>query len=224
MSDGGLFKDPEKKIDVTKRPAGGMPPPTPPAPGYGTGPVPPGAQVPHGGAPPVFGTPATGPAPIGGGLPGQYQLAPWGLRAVATIIDNVILIALFLVLAIPLTAAGVTIDSDAGLAALVLGVLAFTMIYVLAALLYAPLLMSRWNGQTVGRRAMGITVIRPSGKPMDFGWSLLREVAVKSVLIMGIGGSFTFGIAYLVDVLWPLWDDENRALHDLIVDTRVVRV
>ena len=26
-----------------------------------------------------------------------------------------------------------------------------------------------------------------------------------------------------LDVLWPLWDDENRALHDFIVDTRVVR-
>jgi len=24
-------------------------------------------------------------------------------------------------------------------------------------------------------------------------------------------------------VLWPLWDEENRALHDLIVDTRVVK-
>ncbi len=23
--------------------------------------------------------------------------------------------------------------------------------------------------------------------------------------------------------LWPLFDDENRALHDFIVDTRVVR-
>jgi uncharacterized RDD family membrane protein YckC len=27
----------------------------------------------------------------------------------------------------------------------------------------------------------------------------------------------------LMDVLWPLWDEENRALHDFFVDTRVVR-
>jgi hypothetical protein len=24
-------------------------------------------------------------------------------------------------------------------------------------------------------------------------------------------------------VLWPLWDDENRALHDFVVDTRTVK-
>ena len=24
-------------------------------------------------------------------------------------------------------------------------------------------------------------------------------------------------------MLWPLWDDENRALHDFVVDTRVVK-
>ena len=33
----------------------------------------------------------------------------------------------------------------------------------------------------------------------------------------------TAGLATLADVLWPLWDEENRALHDLIVDTRVIR-
>ena len=35
--------------------------------------------------------------------------------------------------------------------------------------------------------------------------------------------SLTAGLASLADVLWPLWDEENRALHDLIVDTRVVK-
>ena len=38
------------------------------------------------------------------------------------------------------------------------------------------------------------------------------------------GGSLTFGIAPLVDYLWPLWDEENRALHDYLVDTRTVLV
>ena len=27
----------------------------------------------------------------------------------------------------------------------------------------------------------------------------------------------------LADVLWPLWDDENRALHDFVVNSRVVQ-
>ncbi len=33
----------------------------------------------------------------------------------------------------------------------------------------------------------------------------------------------TFGILTLVDYLWPLWDDQNRAIHDMIAETRVVR-
>ena len=47
------------------------------------------------------------------------------------------------------------------------------------------------------------------------------EVVVKT-LLFGIASVITGGLATLADVLWPLWDEENRALHDLIVDTRVV--
>jgi uncharacterized RDD family membrane protein YckC len=64
-------------------------------------------------------------------------------------------------------------------------------------------------------------VVRAGGGPMTFGFAMLREVAVKA-LLFGIVSSMTFGLATLLDVLWPLWDEENRALHDLIVDTRVV--
>jgi uncharacterized RDD family membrane protein YckC len=65
-------------------------------------------------------------------------------------------------------------------------------------------------------------VVRANGERMTFGWAMLREVAVKS-LLFGIAGSVTFGLASLADYLWPLWDDENRALHDFIVNTRVVK-
>ena len=83
-------------------------------------------------------------------------------------------------------------------------------------------MMARTNGKTLGRMALGIRVVRANGKPMTFGFAMLREVAVKA-LLFGILASITAGLASLADVLWPLWDDENRALHDFIVDTRVVR-
>jgi uncharacterized RDD family membrane protein YckC len=47
-------------------------------------------------------------------------------------------------------------------------------------------------------------------------------VVVKALLV-GFISSFTFGLAWLLDILWPLWDEENRALHDFVVNTRVVR-
>ncbi|CAA9498927.1 MAG: hypothetical protein AVDCRST_MAG30-1793, partial [uncultured Solirubrobacteraceae bacterium] len=96
------------------------------------------------------------------------------------------------------------------------------LIASVVALLYAPVMMSRTNGQTVGRMATGIRVVRTSGEPMTFGWAMLREVAVTWILIYTIGGSLTFGLAPLLDILWPLWDEENRALHDFPVETRTV--
>jgi hypothetical protein len=37
-----------------------------------------------------------------------------------------------------------------------------------------------------------------------------------------VANSVTFGLASLLDVLWPLWDEENRALHDYVSQTRTV--
>ena len=90
------------------------------------------------------------------------------------------------------------------------------------AFLYAPILMSRTNGQTFGRMALGIRVIRADGGPMTFWFAMLREVLVKTLLV-GVVSSATFGLASVLDALWPLWDEENRALHDLVVNTRVIR-
>ena len=111
---------------------------------------------------------------------------------------------------------------DAGVVSVVVGLMLGFLAVAIVALLYAPLMMARTNGKTLGRMAMGIRVVRASGEAMTFSWALLREVVVKA-LLFGFLGSLTFGIASLLDVLWPLWDDENRALHDFVVNTRVVR-
>ena len=111
---------------------------------------------------------------------------------------------------------------DTGVVSVIVGLMLGFLAVAIVALLYAPLMMARTNGKTLGRMAMGIRVVRANGQPMTFAWAMLREVAVKA-LLFGIAGSITFGLANLADVLWPLWDDENRALHDFIVDTRTVR-
>jgi uncharacterized RDD family membrane protein YckC len=148
------------------------------------------------------------------------QLASWGSRAGATLLD-------WLILLIPVTLLIVLIvvvflSSDVG--GIVTAIVS-SLLYLVAVLFYAPLLMGRegaHNGQTWGKQIVGIRVVRDSGQPVDVGFGFLREFVVKGLLFWFVGGFF-FSIPTLVDYLWPLWDDQNRALHDMVVTTHVVR-
>jgi uncharacterized RDD family membrane protein YckC len=183
----------------------------PERPGYTTTP-PPGA-----GGPPIA-------AQAPGAVAGRYRLAGWWSRAGALIIDGLIVgiggVLLAIAIMAPFSALWFA-DEEVGVVSFVIGVMLAVICVSIIALLYAPAMMARTNGKTWGRMAVGIRVVRANGQPMTFGFAMLREVAVKA-LLFGIAGSITFGLAQLVDYLWPLWDEENRALHDMIVDTRVI--
>lgn len=173
-------------------------------PGYG-GPVPPGGW--H--------------QPIGRQMGWQgAPLAGWWSRAGAQILDWLILTVpvIAIVVLIVVVAAG----SDVG--AVVTGIIA-SLAYVVAAIFYAPLLMKRpgpRNGQTWGKQALGIRVVRDTGEDVDLGYGFLREVVVKYLLFNVVGGFFA-SIPTILDYLWPLWDAENRALHDMVVKSHVVK-
>ena len=188
------------------------------APGY-SGPVPPGG----------WGQPVARPS----ALPAGVQLASWGSRVGATLLDALVLTVAMLVLIAPgvlvlsltdITALGVVLTIVGAVAALVV------------ALLYAAYFMKRpgtQNGQTLGKQWVGIRVVFVDGKQFGWGQGLLREIVIKQILVgvasslaslvtfflLGLGGF----VPYLLDYLWPLWDDENRAIHDMIVNTRVIR-
>jgi uncharacterized RDD family membrane protein YckC len=165
-------------------------------------------------------------APYGHPAGGTWQLAGWWSRVGAQIIDVIVISVMASVILIVLGAVGATgfaFDDTAGTFGLILAFLVGGLAAVVAALLYAPLMMAKTNGKTLGRMATGIRVVRANGKPVDFGYATLREVVVKWLLFNVVGGSLTFGLAWFIDVLWPLWDEENRALHDMIVDSRVIK-
>jgi uncharacterized RDD family membrane protein YckC len=172
----------------------------------------------------------TSPRPPGAGGPqptlsGPRVLAGWWSRVGAQLIDGLIVGIGGLVLVVAITAPfsiGFFANDGVGIVAVLVGLLIAVLCVSIVALLYAPALMARTNGQTLGRMATGIRVVRANGVPIDFGFAMLREVAVKT-LLFGLFGALTGGLAPLIDVLWPLWDEENRALHDFVVDTRVIR-
>jgi uncharacterized RDD family membrane protein YckC len=191
-------------------PTGPGPQWAPPAGQYG-GPVPPGGwQQP--------------PQAMMGVPPGQ--LAGWGSRAVAYLLDGLIIwVPALILMAIFGVGIASSDEGDAGFVAFVGAlILTFLIVFVIA-LIYAPLLMIRKgqnNGQTWGKQIVGIRVIRTNGQPFNFSQAALREVVVKT-LAVGIASSFIPIVPYLLNFLWPLWDDQNQALHDMACSTRVVR-
>lgn len=206
----------------------GSPPPEQPE---GPQAPPPGPQAP----PPIPTAPPYDPIPGGPETPpsGWQQpiaahqgwagrpLASWGSRVGAALLDWLILfipVALLIVLVVV-----IALNSTGG--GFVTGIL-FGLAYLVVLLFYAPVLMGRegeHNGQTLGKQIVGIRVIRDAGQPVDIGFAFLREFVVKG-LLFGFVGSFLFSIPTLLDYLWPLWDDQNRCLHDMVVSTHVVRV
>jgi uncharacterized RDD family membrane protein YckC len=195
-------------------------PPSPAAP-----PPPPGPQAPASSQAP----PGGWQQPIGRQDPGWVgqPLASWGSRVAAWFIDLLIIAVPATIIFWTLVAGAIGLsgdDSDASFWALVGGALLSVLIFAVIALIYAPATMARQgshNGQTWGKQLVGIRVVRDSGAAMDFWSAALREVVVKG-LAVGIASSIIPFIPWFLDSFWPLWDDQNRALHDMAVSTHVV--
>jgi uncharacterized RDD family membrane protein YckC len=212
-----------------------MEPPAPP------GPQSPQPEVPPGAAPPPSpgGSPGyTGPVPPGGWTPAQQQaqppglagvaLASWGSRLGAYIIDGLVILIPAVILFIVLVAGAVGLsgsDDDVATGAAIGAVLLWILLVGVVYLLYAPLLMARKgarNGQTWGKQLLDIRVVRDNGQPMTFGSAALREVVFK-FLAVSIASSIIPLIPWFLNFFWPLWDDQNRALHDMASSTHVVK-
>ncbi|MCG5216835.1 RDD family protein [Streptosporangium soli] len=89
------------------------------------------------------------------------------------------------------------------------------LLSALVAFLYYWLLHAFWNGQTVGKKIIGIRVVQErDGRKIDVGQAAIRE-AVMVVLIW----LCCLGI---IDVAWILFDPRRQALHDKAAKTLVI--
>jgi len=141
----------------------------------------------------------------------------------ARLIDGLLALVCWIAVGAALGGIGYAISGEMDSVATWVGGIVGLSIGYFVFLFFSPVLMARSKtGQTPGKKAFNIRVIRTSGEPMEFGWSALREVGVKH-FALNFASAATGGLAGLADYLWPLWDAENRALHDFICQTRVVR-
>lgn len=135
---------------------------------------------------------------------GWLTAASWWARVGATLVDGLILLAA--AVAAGLVGAIASRDTAYTLAGLV---------YLALTLFYAPVLLATNDGRTWGKQMLGVRVLRADGARIGFGRAFCRETIVK--LLFGL-----IAIVWIVDVLWPLWRDDHKALHDLITGTRPV--
>lgn len=177
--------------------------------------------------PPVWQPEAHRPLPVGapfghGSGPADSQgrlLAEWWQRAVAIIIDVILLaIAYRLLSAVFATSTGVVTTSH-GTSVVHTGHLVISELTELAlTLVYFGILDGSSNGQTVGKLVMGIaTRDVTTGGPIGPARAALRRF-VYLILF------FLLFLPGLINVLSPLWDKRRQAWHDKIGSSDVVKV
>lgn len=154
-------------------------------------------------------------------LPSGHELASWGSRFGAWLVDLLVVLApLGLAVGGGLMAAAAD-GAGPGLAIASIGM----PLWLLALLFYAPLTMARRdsrNGQTWGKQLVGIRVVRDTGAPYGFGAAMQREVVMK-LIVFNLLGIILIYVPFLLNYLWPLWDQQDRALHDMATSSHVVK-
>lgn len=138
--------------------------------------------------------------------------AGFWMRVVATLIDAFIVFVLQFLLSALLAAAGVVSD---GAQAGGLGNLAL-LIQIFGTILSAAyyVVFTGHCGQTPGKMALRIKVIRRDGTAINYGRAAFREIPAK--FLSGI----IFGIGYLM----VAFDDQKQGLHDRLADTYVIKL
>ena len=84
------------------------------------------------------------------------------------------------------------------------------------------------RGQTPGKQLVGIYAARVDdpGRRLSWGSMFLREIIIKILLFTFFFSIFSFGIVWVLDYLWALWDGSghNQTLHDKVIKSSVYRV
>ena len=137
--------------------------------------------------------------------------AGFWMRLVATIIDAFIVFVLQFLLGSLLALAGFAAagqQGSAGNIAILVQLFGFALSFVYY------VVFTGHCGQTPGKMALRIKVIRRDGSPLSYGRAAFREIPAK--FISGI----IFGIGYLM----VAFDDQKQGLHDRMADTYVIKL
>jgi uncharacterized RDD family membrane protein YckC len=82
-------------------------------------------------------------------------------------------------------------------------------------LAYFLLVPIYWSGYTIGKRIMGVRIVKVNGEKLGFGAMFLRTIVASLVYVV------TLGIALIVSAIMVGVRQDKRAIHDFIAGTYV---
>jgi|HubBroStandDraft_4_1064222.scaffolds.fasta_scaffold00015_71 uncharacterized RDD family membrane protein YckC len=151
----------------------------------------------------------------------HYELAGLGSRFLAVMVDQAIQILIIAAIFAGLILAGSRLQaarhgpsaiSDQLATSLAIALIVSIVFVVFFG--YFIVFEAAWNGQTPGKKLLGLRVVRDGGYPVDFGASLIRNLIRVGEWIVGY---------YILAAISALISPENKRLGDLAAGTIVVR-
>ena len=144
--------------------------------------------------------------------PGVHYAGFW-IRFLARLIDSILLNIALLVIRIPL---GISMFTPmarrdpAAIMAMMGAVAVATLLSLLVTAAYEIYFISA-KGATLGKMALGIKVVRADGAPISMGLAAGRYFA-----------QWLSAIIFMIGFIMAGFDEQKRALHDRICETRVI--
>ncbi len=149
--------------------------------------------------PSTFSSPPDTPQKSPGSV--SFQTVGFGTRLGAYFIDGIVL--MFFTIALVLFS-------------LILGEILRLIITVLLLLVAPVYYIGMWKycgGATLGKKLLGIKIVRTDNSPLTIGRAILRYA-----------GYFVSSLIFNLGYFWVIWDGQNQGWHDKMADTLVVRI
>ena len=152
----------------------------------------------------------------------RYELAGLGSRLLAVTIDLLVQIAMISLITWGFYWLGTHApkidpgDHKYSNESLVTNIMIGFIIFIVFAVFFGYFILFEafWNGQTLGKKALGIRVVRDGGYPVDFTASLVRNLIRIGEMLVGF-----YAVAGIVSLISPM----NKRLGDIAAGTIVVR-
>jgi len=164
------------------------------------------------------------------GVPVRVELAERGDRAGAVLIDLAIMVGCMIVSVIAIA----LMSGFSGMGRV--GIILILLIFFFFRNFYFMFFELKWQGQTPGKRRLGLKVIDRFGKPLSseaiFARNMMREIElfIPIGIVMAGGGSGISGLMQFFAFVWamtlvclPLMNKDNLRAGDLVAGTLVVR-